>query len=314
MRTSRGAALIISLWTLTLLSLLALGLGYRTRLEAQLTRYQVESIGLLQLAKAGVVLSRPAVAASTGYSALNQPWSHDPEAFVEREVLGGSLDWSHEAAGPDGEPRALAGLSDEESRLSLNAASLETLFHVPGLDEELAAAILDWRDPDEEPREGGAERSEGYEPRDGPFRSVDELLLVHGMTPERFERAAPFLTAHGSGKVNVNTAPREVLLALGLEPEVASKLLEFRAGEDLAVGTEDDGVFKSAASIVQELSKSKGLGPSELGNLSKVLSSLAVDSTFFRAELTARRGRLSRRYVVVLGRGAAEPSYWHEGT
>ena len=54
-----------------------------------------------------------------------------------------------------------------------------------------------------------------YRPRNGPFQSVDELLLVMDMTPALFTRIAPALTVYsGRQFIDPQVAPREALLAL----------------------------------------------------------------------------------------------------
>jgi hypothetical protein len=65
------------------------------------------------------------------------------------------------------------------------------LMALPGMTEDVADAILDWMDEDEEARDYGAEFDDyystlqpAYEPRNGPIQSVEELLLVRGVTPE----------------------------------------------------------------------------------------------------------------------------------
>jgi DNA uptake protein ComE-like DNA-binding protein len=56
--------------------------------------------------------------------------------------------------------------------------------------DEISDAILDWIDPDDTPRANGAESdfyeslSPGYAPRNGPPVTIEELLLVRGVTPE----------------------------------------------------------------------------------------------------------------------------------
>ena len=75
----------------------------------------------------------------------------------------------------------------EEEDLNM-AVSL--LMALPGMTEDTAAAILDWLDEDDDPREpNGAETeyyaglSTKYEPTNGPILSIEELLLVRGVTP-----------------------------------------------------------------------------------------------------------------------------------
>lgn len=79
--------------------------------------------------------------------------------------------------------------SSEDSAVSDNLA-ISILMALPGMTQELADAIMDWLDEDDEPREFGAELdyyaqlATPYEPTNGPILSVEELLLVRGMTPD----------------------------------------------------------------------------------------------------------------------------------
>lgn len=80
------------------------------------------------------------------------------------------------------------GLVDEASKLNLNTATQAMLEGLPGMTADLAAAIIDWRDEDDEPSEGGAEtetymlQEPSYECKNAPFETVEELALVHGAT------------------------------------------------------------------------------------------------------------------------------------
>lgn len=82
------------------------------------------------------------------------------------------------------------GLLDETSKLNLNTASLDSLRLLPGMTDALAGAIVDWRDSDDEISDNGAEsgtylgKRDGYRTKNAPFESVEELLMVEGMTPE----------------------------------------------------------------------------------------------------------------------------------
>jgi DNA uptake protein ComE-like DNA-binding protein len=64
------------------------------------------------------------------------------------------------------------------------------LLRLPGMTVEIADAILDWIDPDGDPREYGAEAdyysslSPPYTPQNGPLKTIEELLLVRGVTPD----------------------------------------------------------------------------------------------------------------------------------
>ena len=97
------------------------------------------------------------------------------------------------------------GLEDESTRLNINLlltadkalpnGGRTLLMALPGMDmiedpESIADAIMDWIDEDDEPREYGAEfdyyqaLQPPYAPKNGPLETVEELLLVRGMTPE----------------------------------------------------------------------------------------------------------------------------------
>ncbi|HEV7299348.1 MAG TPA: helix-hairpin-helix domain-containing protein [Tepidisphaeraceae bacterium] len=81
------------------------------------------------------------------------------------------------------------GLLDESAKVNLNTADQRTLESVPNMTPELAAAIIDWRDEDDTLSANGAESQEyqaasaAYVAKNAPFETVEELLLVKGMTP-----------------------------------------------------------------------------------------------------------------------------------
>lgn len=76
---------------------------------------------------------------------------------------------------------------DDETTTPYDAVS-----YVPGMTEEIANAIMDWIDSDEERRIGGAESADyqglaiPYSARNGPIESIDELLQIQGITPALF--------------------------------------------------------------------------------------------------------------------------------
>ncbi|QDU37742.1 Putative type II secretion system protein K [Maioricimonas rarisocia] len=90
------------------------------------------------------------------------------------------------------------GLIDESGKLNLNAIPLDELddvqardmlLYIPNMTEEIADSILDWVDSDDERRQYGAEddtyqsMSPPYVTKNGPLETLDELLLVNGVTP-----------------------------------------------------------------------------------------------------------------------------------
>ncbi len=85
----------------------------------------------------------------------------------------------------------------DTSQSSTNASGLQstdpatnTLLALPGMTADIADAILDWIDADDTPRANGAESefygslTPPYAPRNAPPATIEELLLVRGVTPE----------------------------------------------------------------------------------------------------------------------------------
>lgn len=133
-------------------------------------------------------------------------------------------------------------------RIDLNRSdqqTLATVFTEVGLNSnkamKLAAAIADWRDPDEVKRLNGAEKSEyhvagrSYGPSNAPFESISELNWVLGMTPEVYTCVASALTVFsGQAKVDLAYAPEIVKAAFKNSlprPQPSSQRFEVRDGD-----------------------------------------------------------------------------------
>jgi len=208
-RYQRGIALILVLWVVTLLTVIAGSFVYSARSTALVAGNLVSIAKARALADAGIhrglyELVKPANDA--------ERWKADGRAHVF------NLD--------DAEIRLV--IRDESAKIDLNAANdalLKGLLLSSGLDEEQANqildAILDWRDADELTRPQGAERDRyeamglPYIPANAPFRTVDELQRVIGITPGVYRKLAGALTVFSKlPGINSTLAPRQVLLAL----------------------------------------------------------------------------------------------------
>ena len=82
------------------------------------------------------------------------------------------------------------GVIDECAKININTAPFEVLELLPTITPEFAAAIVDWRDEDDDVTENGAEalmyslQSLPYGCKNAPFETVEELRLVYGATVE----------------------------------------------------------------------------------------------------------------------------------
>lgn len=97
---------------------------------------------------------------------------------------------------------------------------LERLFTNIGVSPAIIPAIVDWLDPDGIESPGGAESDyylrliPPYEPRNGPMPTIGDLRMIRGVDDATFLRLQQFLTAAPEPRVNINTAPPEVIAAL----------------------------------------------------------------------------------------------------
>jgi general secretion pathway protein K len=140
-------------------------------------------------------------------------------------------------------------IQDELGRIDLNQAEEPVfigLLQSAGLDlnsaTSLADKIMDWRTATPLKHLNGAKEQEyrasrsAFQPRNGPFQSVDELLLVMDMTPSLFRRIEPALTVYsGHQFIDPQVAPREALLALpNMTPDNIESVLAARGNRALA--------------------------------------------------------------------------------
>jgi general secretion pathway protein K len=232
-RRQRGIALVAVLWIVVLLSIAAASMLHAGRTDARLARNLAEQAEAAALADAGV--NRAILALLD--SRPERRWRVDGTP-VGMPFAGRML---HVA------------IQDERGRIDLNTAPDELLAgllrNVGGLPQDAADALVDriadWRDPDDLRRLNGAEAADcrqaglAYGPRNAPFQSVDELLLVLGVTPDLFRRIRPAITVHArTASIDPLVAPRQALAALpGISADRIDTLLRERAGNRAGRGT-----------------------------------------------------------------------------
>jgi len=138
-------------------------------------------------------------------------------------------------------------VTDERGKLDLNVADENTLFNLfvnngmdPSAAEQLAAAVLDWRDPDDIERVNGAELDAylnaglAVGPANRSFLVCEELLQVLGMPYELYRNIEPGITVYSSSAVpELSFAPVQALLSIeGLTAEEAADFVEQRHALD----------------------------------------------------------------------------------
>jgi type II secretory pathway component PulK len=177
----RGTVLIVAMVVIFALVGFVLTMGGSMRVETMASANQAASLEARAIARGAEQYVIGMLTNTTDGSELMD------ESLFEAVPVGTGYFW---IVRPDygDEQLPVFGLVDESSKIDLNTMSLERLELLEGMDEALAAAIVDWRDEDQDTTAYGAETSdyaslpEGYRAKNAPFETVEELLLVKGMT------------------------------------------------------------------------------------------------------------------------------------
>ncbi|MGP8022326.1 MAG: hypothetical protein ACLPRE_15260, partial [Limisphaerales bacterium] len=74
------------------------------------------------------------------------------------------------------------GLIDEGSKLNLNTVNTNVLSYLPNMTADFAQAIVDWRSTNSSGTYSLDYAQLGYQEKEAPFETVDELRLVYGAT------------------------------------------------------------------------------------------------------------------------------------
>jgi len=339
----KGTILITTLWILALLTILALGVGIRIGVDIKLMSFFVNSAKAHYIAEAGLrkTILLLESDADRNVDTLNEIWAcghdFDTEEDLLKEVplgegiftVGYVFDRDEE-----GNTFTLYGAADESARLNINELNAEDLQMLPGVTEDIAHAIIDWRDEDNLAGLGGAEDSHykelehPYECKDAPFSVPEELLLVRDVGRQIFDGIRDMITVYGTGKaVNINTVGRDVLSAL-LASEgaaaAAAKIIGYRNGEDGVPGTEDDKTFRSTKStggsvgIVDQLRLANVCTETELVGIGKLVEKKAfkVKSDIFRIVSvgSVKGGKVKKTIEAVVKRSdkKTELLYYYE--
>lgn len=273
-----------------------------------------------------------AAMAATAILVSQAIWSRQTELSADhvqaRAVLQAGADWARAVLSDDrrisrvdhlGEPWALklptvrvesgelvGRIVDQQGAFNLNnlvtqgkvslaqLAHFRRLLEILNLPEELADALADWIDEDNQPqpRYGAEDRyylalDPPYLTANQPLTDLDELALVRGFDDNVRARLRPYVTALPRfTAVNVNTAPPGVLSAVieGLDLGGAQRLVTQR---DLAY-------YRSAEDFRKRLP----------GGAEAAATDITVSSDYFMATLRVTVGGAQARGKALLARGA----------
>ncbi len=290
-RSSHGAALLLVLWAITVVSFAVLWMANVVNIELETTVSDSAGLRARQIAVSGVAIG------------LHPQVDREDTELLNRDFGAGE--------------RMEVRIRGEGARFNINQLlqqqdrmTMLNLFTLWGLNADEANALIDklidWVDEDEfRTGFGGAELAE-YEmagipdaPTNRPFRSVREMARVLDMEklaalkPDWYES----FTIFGDGLIDVNEADAQVLqAATGITPEMAEGILQQRRGPDNVEPSEDDFRFEDVAQVAGWLSGSTL--PTE-----QVAAKLTTESSVKRIDSRGIVGERSRSISVVAGSG-----------
>jgi general secretion pathway protein K len=243
----KGIALLMVLWVLTILMVLVLSFSYMTRTETYATLSFKEGTEKKLLAEAGIErailelfyrnVNKNQVITLVGY----EVWKIDDTSYKDKM----------------GEGEYSVRIIDESGKIDINAMTdansdmLRNLLKNLGVEETdantIVDSILDWKDADDLYHLNGAESEyymslpNPYKAKDANLDTLEELLLVKGMTSEILygnkekKGIIDLLTIYsGKNTININAASKEVLMAIpGITPEIADSIISFREHDEI---------------------------------------------------------------------------------
>ncbi len=279
--SQEGIALLLVLWVLTILMVIVLSFSFMIKTDTSATLSFKDGIEQRFLAEAGIERGIMEIF----YRTLNKG---------QTVILEGLEVWKTDGTpytGQIGDGSYKVRITDESGKINLNRLSdgnaiiLKNLLSNLGVQEGdvniIVDSILDWKDPNKGIHRLSGAGDEYYESLPNPYKAkhanfdtLEELFLVKGMTPDILYgnaekrglidflavipgNVAPATTA-GTGLINVNAAPKEVLLAVpGMTPEIAESIISFRETKEIQN-------LQAEGGIPQEMAKyftTSGNGP-----------------------------------------------------
>lgn len=307
-RRARGAAILLSLWALFLLSAMIISWALDIGAKVTTSGYANRSLEAVAMACSGVdVAMHPLVL---------------PNSPVLRGGLGPAQSYEAHITGEAGRLNlnlivaAMLGGQDPLGHREL----LRKFLEVKGIDlndrERMIDCLIDWIDPDNLVQINGAEDEPGYKPANKPLANLEDLKRVRGW--DEFTSRPGWdedltLKSDPPGSIDLQWATRDVLLALpGITEGMVDRFLSLRRGPDEEEGTEDDFVFKTP----QDVQVALGLQQAQYAQLGQLVTiTQPGQPQVLRIVSIGKSGAVTRTVrVVVRKAGGVQlvPGTWKE--
>ena len=300
-KLSSGAAIMLALWALFLLSALviswALDINSRLAVSSEGTRMLKAEAGACSGAE---VALHPRV--NPGSPNLNGQLANDANYKAKLTGEGGRLNINWLVAGENPDRVAILRQYLQNKGIDLNER------------DTMIDSLLDWVEPSEGlHRLNAPPESDDYHPAHALLTRIEELKKVAGWadftaTPG-WDDDFTVSTTMQSG-IDLAWASRDVLLALpGITNDMVDRFLQVRQGPDGIDGTEDDGEISG----IDEALAILGLNPPQ-SNLLKQSGLISFKVPVFRVVSVGTSGKTTRTVQMVFSRLGATPQLitWRE--
>ena len=291
-----GAALMLALWALFLLSAMVISwaLDIDSRLVLSGNANRVLAAEAMAASGADVAL-HPSIAAGSPnlHKKMGDRESYDVAVTGE----GGRLNLNWLTAGED--PAKLGVL-----RRYLDLKEIELNDRDTMID-----SLLDWVSPNTGLHHLNAPpESDDYHPAHAPLASVDEVKKVLGWEALTSKLGwDEDFTINSSGPIDLAWAPRDVLRALGIGDDVVDHFLQTRRGPDGIDGTPDDAQFSSLADVQIAL----GMRPDQFQQIAGLVN---FKDQVYRIMSMGKSGDVTRSLQMIVRKGGGIPQVisWKE--
>jgi general secretion pathway protein K len=292
----RGAALLLALWALFLLSAMVISwaLDINTRLTVAANANRMMEAEALACSGAEVAL-HPYVKPDSPnlVGEIGERGSYEAKITGE----GGRLNLNWLLAGEDPTRLAILRRFLENKGIELNDRN------------RMIDCLLDWVDPDNLVRLNGAEDGPDYHPANTLLTRLDQLKKVKGW--QEFTSGTDWddeLTLNSAGPVDLMWASRDVLLSLpGMTEPIVDQFLQIRRGPDGLDGTQDDAQFKT----LDEVRSALGFSQEQFQQLGSLVG---FKDQVFRIVSVGKSGDVERTVQMVVRKIGNRPQLisWKE--
>ncbi len=297
-KSQRGIALILTLLITAILVTLIVEVNYSTQVDVRIAGNLRNDLQASYLAKSGVNIAISYLkydAQNTETDNLTEDWakSYPPipvgEGFVKVLIEDENAKININKIVKEG---------GEENEMIVNAVA--RLLERAEIDMAILNSIIDWIDPNDNAKAEGAEDNyyESLDPpypcKNGPLDTLSELHMIKGITDDVYGKISEHLTIYSDGKININTASKEVLVCLDDEIDEANAegIIQYREEKPFDTVEElkevvGDEVYGRIASIIDV--KSNVFNVVATGHVAKV-------EKVIRSAIDRQEGQISYLY------------------